>query len=266
MTAKKRPTLLVVAHGSRSRGWTQAVNTLVEQMVEALSVDSPYGTVRAAFLEHAAPSIPDALDAICSQGRGEVDALPLFLTRSGHLETDVPAAIDQRARLLPPLPPPEWLADNLMRRLTRFEGALPQTSGVALVAYGSSTHGHLWDAMLDDTCQRLQAHGVARASFAYVGHVAQLSPDPTRRALLKLAATGGAIERLCVLPVLFGVGMLQQGPIEQAVVHARQQIGMPVAYGADAILPDPELARALLDHAMTLTLHGPRPHSRNHAT
>jgi len=254
VTDNSLPKLLLVAHGSRSRSWVQAVHGLVAQMADVAADGGTFGTVGGAFLENAEPSIPAALSDLDADA-DDVEALvlPLFLTRSGHLREDVPEEVAGRARILPPLDPSRWLTDNLMRRLQRQTDAAPSRSGVVLVAYGSGPFRNQWDAMLQRTCQVLKDRGVADAAFAYVGHLVGMSPEPTAQALRIVAQRTPGLERLHVLPVLFGIGMLQTGPITEAVASAREGLGLEICYSTDAILPDPELARALVEHATGLT-------------
>ena len=132
------PTLLAVAHGSRHPGATETVTALVRQ-VERLA---PVLDIQLAFVEHAEPSLADALDAA---GPDPV-IVPLLLSTGYHLTTDIAGAatavdtaitaIGTGPRVAGPLGPDPLLVTALAGRLA--EAGVPARTPVVLAAAGSS--------------------------------------------------------------------------------------------------------------------------------
>ena len=81
--------VIVIAHGSRNPA-AQADHQALCDRVAARS-----GTpVAAAYLELAAPSIPDAIDAAVAAGATRVRLVPLFLHTGNHVTRDIPEIVD----------------------------------------------------------------------------------------------------------------------------------------------------------------------------
>ena len=138
------PALVAVAHGSRDPHAAATVSELLGVVRErAGELD-----VRAAFLDHCAPSLPRALGSL--DGRPAV-VVPLLLTAAYHSKTDIPAQLAAAAAAEPelsaacadPLGPHPLLTAALERRLREAgvaagdPGARAAT-GVVLAAAGSS--------------------------------------------------------------------------------------------------------------------------------
>lgn len=87
-------TVLLVAHGSRNPRAAEEherLCVLVEgRVAEATGVAVP---VRAAYLEIASPSIPDAIGAAVAAGATTVRLLPHFLNSGNHVLVDLPAIV-----------------------------------------------------------------------------------------------------------------------------------------------------------------------------
>jgi sirohydrochlorin ferrochelatase len=132
------PTLLAVAHGSRHQAATATIMALAGQ-VERLA---PVLDIQVAFVQHAAPSLPDALDA----AGPDVVIVPLLLSSGYHLTTDIAGAttaIDtaitaggEGTRVTGPLGPDSLLVTALTGRLA--EAGVPPGTPVVLAAAGSS--------------------------------------------------------------------------------------------------------------------------------
>jgi sirohydrochlorin ferrochelatase len=132
------PTLLAVAHGSRHPAAASTTAALVRQ-VERLA---PVLDVRLAYVQHAEPNLPDALDA----AGPDVVIVPLLLSSGYHLTTDiggsvtvVDTAITARAavpRVAGPLGPDPLLVTALASRLA--QAGVPSGTPVVLAAAGSS--------------------------------------------------------------------------------------------------------------------------------
>jgi sirohydrochlorin ferrochelatase len=86
------PPLVAVAHGSKD---PRAAAT-VSELVAAVRARAPGLDVRAAFLGHCAPSLPQALRAVRAEagdGTGRAVVVPLLLTAAYHSKTDIPAQV-----------------------------------------------------------------------------------------------------------------------------------------------------------------------------
>jgi sirohydrochlorin ferrochelatase len=133
-----------VAHGSRD---PRAAAT-VSELLEAARARAPGLDVRAAFLDHCAPSLPQALGSL--DGRPAV-VVPLLLTAAYHSKTDMPARLAEAAAARPGLTvacsgtlgPHPLLTAALERRLGEAgvavsDPAARAATGVVLAAAGSS--------------------------------------------------------------------------------------------------------------------------------
>ena len=104
-------TLVAVAHGSTNPLAAAAVTDLMAlTAARAALAGLPGLPVRAAYLGHALPSLPDvlrALDGSADAGpsvpgaRPEAVVLPLLLTGAYHSDTDLPAVLRDARRRLP---------------------------------------------------------------------------------------------------------------------------------------------------------------------
>jgi len=130
--------LVAVAHGSRD---PRAAAT-VEALLDEVRRTRPGLPVRTAYLDHAAPTLAQAL-----HGLEEAVVLPLLLTEAYHSRVDLPAAINEarardprlRVRYGATLGPHPLLMAALERRLA--EAGVPPgdpDTAVVLVSAGSS--------------------------------------------------------------------------------------------------------------------------------
>jgi sirohydrochlorin ferrochelatase len=114
--------LLLVAHGSRREESNEEIRSLADALAE--QAGARFGHVGYAFLEIAAPSIPDAIEAAIRAGAGEIVVLPYFLSAGRHVAEDIPAEVEGkraehpqvRIRIAPYL----GKADNLIGILLRL--------------------------------------------------------------------------------------------------------------------------------------------------
>jgi sirohydrochlorin ferrochelatase len=190
--------LVAVAHGSADPRAAAAVTELMG-VVRARAARVGLGglQVRAAYLGHALPSVPDVLEALCepksesitdaagplpygrpgrppepARGERPVIVLPLLLTGAYHSDTDLPAVLSEAASRLPrlrigygdPLGPHPSLLGALQRRL-----AEAGTTGPPGAAPRAAT-----DTSVGDTAVVLAAAGSGRpAANAAVAQVAE---------------------------------------------------------------------------------------------
>jgi len=132
------PTLLAVAHGSRDPAAATTTAALLRQ-VERLA---PVLDVQLAFVQHAEPTLADALDA----AGADVVIIPLLLSSGYHLTTDIRGAVAEAVtaaapglsspRVAGPLGPDPLLVTALVGRLA--QAGVPSGTPVVLAAAGSS--------------------------------------------------------------------------------------------------------------------------------
>jgi sirohydrochlorin ferrochelatase len=138
--------LVAVAHGSRDPRAAATVSELLSVVRARAGARHGLGglAVRAAFLDHCAPSLPQVLGSLDADRRAIV--VPLLLTAAYHSKTDIPAQLAAAARdvcCADTLGPHPLLLAALERRLR--EAGVPVDSAadravtsVVLAAAGSS--------------------------------------------------------------------------------------------------------------------------------
>lgn len=183
------PPLLAVAHGSRDPRAARTVETLLDRVRghrPELSVDT-------AYLDHAQPTVTQALSSLACVGTDDVVVLPLLLTAAYHSKTDVPRALSEARRRRPRLrlhygatlgPHPGLLA-ALERRLAEagVRTGDPDTA-VVLAAAGASDAGA--NATVSAVAREWEARGWWAVSPAYASAAA---PTPAE-AVTRLRAAG----------------------------------------------------------------------------
>ena len=155
------PALIAVAHGSTNPRAAAAVTDLMAlTAARAPRAGLPGLLVRAAFLGHALPRLPDVLEALDGRpaagpsgpgGRRAAVVLPLLLTGAYHSDTDLPEVLREACGRLPglrvsyghPLGPHRGLLRALDRRLSAAMARAgvtgpPADTAVVLAAAGSS--------------------------------------------------------------------------------------------------------------------------------
>ncbi|MGH3293562.1 MAG: sirohydrochlorin chelatase [Trebonia sp.] len=142
--------LVAVAHGSRDPRAAATVAELLSVVrARALRRGLPGLDVRAGFLDHCAPSLPQVLGSVPADA-GPAVVVPLLLTAAYHSKADIPAQLASAAAARPGLdvvcagtlgPHPLLLA-ALERRLREAGADAGEagraTTGVVLAAAGSS--------------------------------------------------------------------------------------------------------------------------------
>src|SRR5205085_1462123 len=117
------PTLVAVAHGSRS----PAAQENVRALLAAVRAARPGLEVRDAYIELASPSLPEVLATI----HGDVAVVPLLLGNGYHIAHDV-AGVAEFYRpgtpCAPALGPDPLLADALADRLAEAEACAKTTN------------------------------------------------------------------------------------------------------------------------------------------
>jgi sirohydrochlorin cobaltochelatase len=92
-----RQGLLLIAHGARDPAWARPFEAVAARIAER----SPHCVLRIAYLEHLSPNIDAASGALVREGCQRVDVVPMFLGAGGHVQRDVPQAVEALTRRHP---------------------------------------------------------------------------------------------------------------------------------------------------------------------
>ena len=82
--------IVLFAHGARDPEWARPF----EEIRDRVRASRPEYPIEVAYLEHMAPSLEDAIDALCTQGASAIIVFPLFMAQGGHLKQDLPKILD----------------------------------------------------------------------------------------------------------------------------------------------------------------------------
>jgi sirohydrochlorin ferrochelatase len=220
--------LIAVAHGSTDPRAAAAIKDLMAIAAQRAAdrarkrgLGPP--VLRAAYLGHAAPSLPQVLGTI--EPDADVTVLPLLLTAAYHSKTDIPRLLASRAvprlraRYGTPLGPHPLLLRALERRLAETDPAAlqaPGRTGVVLAAAGSS------DPEANATIACLAARWQARTGWFAVRPAYASAAGPTPAAavtgLLRAGASRVVVASYLLAPGLFADRILQAGLAAGAAV------------------------------------------------
>jgi sirohydrochlorin ferrochelatase len=225
------PPLVAVAHGSADPRSAATVSDLLDLVRSR----APGLDVRAAFLGHAAPSVPAVLGGLPD---GQAVVLPLLLTAAYHSKADLPAQLRGYSRVLygPVLGPHPLLINAAQRRL----GTAPASdTAVVLAAAGSS------DPAANATIRGIAATWqVTRGWHSVVPAYASAASPTVGEAVRALRGTPG-VRRVVVSTYLLAPGYFADRIRSDAL-----------AAGADLVAPAlgalPEIAEIILER-YTLT-------------
>lgn len=241
LTPSGRAPLIAVAHGSSDPRAAATVGALMElARRRAASAGLPGLDVRAAYLGHAAPSVPQALAAVDGD---EAVVLPLLLTAAYHSKADIPGVLREahtsRPRLAVsygrPLGPHPLLLRALERRLAEVPGTADldaRQTAVVLAAAGSS------DPAANAVIAELAASWQAQRGWRAVRPAYASAATPAPADAVSAARRAGARH------VLVATYLLSPG------VFADQIRRDSLAAGADGVSPvlgaAPEIADVVL--------------------
>lgn len=236
---------MAVAHGSRDPRAAAAISELLTLARSRAAARGLAGLqVRAAFLDHCAPSLPQVLSAV-GEGGGCVVA-PLLLTSAYHSKTDIPAQLTAGApaglvvRYADTLGPHPLLLAALERRLAAAgvpagDRAARARTSVVLAAAGSSDPAA--NATIAALAARWQADRGWRAVVpAYASAAHGPRPDEAVRALLAAGAPG---------PVVVATYLLAPGYFADKIREAGLRAG--AAAVSPALGAAPEVADVILE-------------------
>jgi len=229
--------LVLVAHGSADPRAAAAIGELMPLVARraterGLSVPD----LRAAYLGHAAPSVPQVMRAFGPDA--QVTVLPMLLTAAYHSKTDIPRLLARvsagmRVTYGEPLGPHPLLLRALERRLPAAAFDNPAEVGVVLAAAGSS------DPEANATVARLAAQWQAGSGWHAVrpAYASAADPDPAT------AVTG--LLRAGARRVVVASYLLAPGLFADRIRAASQAAGASAT--SPALGASPEVADVVLD-------------------
>ena len=262
--------VLLVSHGSHSEGWRKMMLDIEQSVRDEILKGGRVGRIRSAFMEYTEPSIATQLKAFDQEGMTDVILVPLLLTVSSHSFDDIPTIIGQkrdhlaanrlplegieiykpkaRVAIAPLLDFPAVLGKNIVRRVQQMSKD-PANEGVVLVAYGDKQYDDEWKHLLKKVGDEIKSEtGVDCIQHAWCGHVVHYRSEPTATAIRDVLCKK---QRAIVLPVLVGVDEMFQGKIIGGAIK-EVSANERIAYRHDAILPDENINRWVVDISLEL--------------
>ncbi len=213
----RRAPLVAVAHGSRDPRAAATVTTLVSAVRERV----PGVDVRAAFLDHCAPSLPQVLASLApdggerpGSGRYECVALPLLLTAAYHSKSDIPAQLAAAVAAHPGLDvvaagtlgPHPLLLTALERRLREAGvavGSAARRAGTSVVLAAAGSSDPSANAAVASLAARWRSARGWRAVVPAYASAAGPRPAEAVRALREAGAARVAVATYLLAPGYF---------------------------------------------------------------
>lgn len=258
--------VLIVNHGSHSKQWREMLLDVETKVKPEILKAGKISDVRTAYMEYQGPNIADQLKKFDDEGYDEVIIVPMFLTVSSHTADDIQNIVGiqsnpdvlanlkeeeievykpkARITITPLLDFPGYLKKNVAKRYK----AISQNTGnegVALIAYGSTPYNQQWIELINDIGKYLKLNAdVENISYAWCGHIVQYSSEPTTNAIEQLLEMEQSV---VVIPILVAVDENFQGKIIKNGVEAVENHEEKVTYKQDAILPDKNINKWIID-------------------
>jgi sirohydrochlorin ferrochelatase len=232
------PPLIAVAHGSRDPRAAATISDLLARVRARASARGLAGLdVRAAFLDHCAPSLPQVLGSVT--GAAGCVVVPLLLTAAYHSKTDIPAQIASAhpspdVRCAHTLGPHPLLLAALSRRLLQAGVAESDRAAASVVLAAAGSSDRTANATIAALAARWQRDGGWRAVVPAYACAAGPSPAEAVRALRRL---GG--------PVVVATYLLAPGYFADKI--RREATGAGARVVSDALGAAPEVADVILD-------------------
>lgn len=192
--------MVAVAHGSRDPRAAAVIGDLLTLVRDRAAAGGLPGLdARAAFLDHAAPSLPAALGSL-SPDHSACVVVPVLLTSAYHAEKDIPAQTAKVRSAYPglevtvadPLAPHPLVIDALGRRLREAWSGPPGETSVVLASAGTS------DPSANATIAALAADMAATDGWRRVTAAYASAAGPTP-AEVAAAADGPVVVATCLL-------------------------------------------------------------------
>ena len=258
--------VLIVNHGSHSKKWREMLLDVEKQVKPEILKNSKVSDVRTAYMEYQGPNIADKLKEFDNEGYTEIIIVPLFLTVSSHTADDIQNIVgiqanpdvladlkeqdievykpEARITITPLLDFPGYLKKNVTQRYKAISKNAGN-EGVALIAYGSTPYNQQWTELINDIGKYLRINAdVDNISYAWCGHIGRYASEPTTNAINQILEME---QTAVVIPILVAVDEHFQGEIIQNGVNAVENHAEKVIYKQDAILPDENINKWVID-------------------
>lgn len=263
--AQKKVGILLVNHGSNSKTWREMLLEIESSVSEEILGHEKISGLKTAFMEYNEPSIATRLKEFDQEGYSDVIIVPIFLTVSSHYSHDIPVIVglssdpkikeeltkekievykpDANITITPPLDYTTILKKNIARRVKAISEP-EENEGILLVAYGDEQYNQQWEEMVEEIGKYLKFKtGHESIAYSWCGHIVRYSSEPTTEGIEKLFELE---DKVIVIPVLVAFDEFFQGEIIQNGINACTNAAN-VKYNADAILPDANLNKWVVD-------------------
>ncbi|HNP95510.1 MAG TPA: CbiX/SirB N-terminal domain-containing protein [Cyclobacteriaceae bacterium] len=258
--------LLLVNHGSRSETWRNALLELEKNVTDSIMKAGLIKGIKTAFMEYTEPSIATRMKEFDAEGYSDVVIVPVFLTVSPHTFEDIPTILGQkedpqslellkienierytptaRVHLTPTLDFTSVLKTNVLRRVSALSEN-PEKEGLVLIGYGDEAYEKEWGDLFDNVGAYVKENkGISAHSYGWCGHIAHYDPNYTTIAINKVLEQK---EKAIVIPVLVAHDEMFQVKIIGDGIAKVDKSSSRVAYRPDAILPDPEVEKWVIN-------------------
>ena len=258
--------VLLVNHGSRSETWRKQLLDLEDKTRAGITANGTVKGVKTAFMEYTEPSIATRLKEFDKDGFTDVIIVPVFLTVSPHTFDDIPTIIGKKedptsvealkmekierytpkaeTYITPALDFTDILKKNILRRAQALSKD-PKNEGLVLIAYGDVTYEKQWVELMAEVAEHVKKKaGIAPWSYGWCGHIAHYDPNKTTEAINKVLK---AKKTAVVIPVLVAHDEMFQIKIIGDGIAKIPDNKNRVVYKPDAILPDPNVEKWVLD-------------------
>ena len=269
--AKQEPKIgvLLANHGSEQKSWRDMLVDVEDSVRDRILANPKISSVKTAFMEYTEPSIATRMKEFDAEGYDEVIIVPLFITVSGHTNTDIPHIVGlthdleaverlrdrenievykSRAKvtIASTIDATEFLTENIVRRAKNLlkddDGG---NFGVTLAAYGDKDFNQQWEALMARVGESLMKEtGIDTVNYAWSGHLVNYSVDPTKDAINQILAEK---DEAIVISVYVAYDYMFQKDI---IGEGTRQCEHPdrVRYiEKEAILPDENLNQWVVD-------------------
>ncbi|ASQ91007.1 cobalamin biosynthesis protein CbiX [Prosthecochloris sp. GSB1] len=265
-TKGKKVGVLLVSHGSHSETWRKTLFELEKRVRQRILENGGVAGTKTAFMEYHEPSIATRLKAFDEEGYSDIILVPILLTVSSHSFDDIPTIVGLKdnpesvemlrlekieryspaatVHIAPLLDFGDILRKNVLRR-TKALSETPADEGLVLIGYGSEPYENEWARLFGDAAETVREQtGIGKHSIGWCGHIVRYSPDSTTAAVnrvLEKKKTAIVIPSLIAFDENFQIRIIGGG-IEKVDGHEER-----VRYKPDAILPDPDVERWVVD-------------------
>lgn len=260
--------VLLVAHGSTSSTWKQAIETLADAVREPILQIPGVQSVQLTYIDEPKSGIADAMRAFDKDGVREVIVVPLLIATEStvtnaqlqfltgvrseakaikQLQNDGYEIYYPRARvtITPALNSSEVLKKNVLRRVRELQGDdSGEDMSVLLVGYGDQVYGQQMEEIMQGIGRYLKIKtDIDTVAYAFCGNLVDYSGEPVVRAINELLEFE---EEVLVVPVLLAVDEKLQVNTIQAAINA-VATASKVRYRQDSVLPDPNVDEWVVD-------------------